>query len=153
MNIHGLLKEEHIFLDIEPGDKRSVLEEIVSELKKRGSISKEKGVVDELLKREGLGSTSLEKGIAVPHALIEKIEKPLLALALIRKGISFEASDKIPTYIILLLLGNKNNPGSQLRLLAHICRMVKETKFVEKAKKAKSSRDILLILKKEEDKI
>ncbi|NIM60065.1 MAG: PTS transporter subunit EIIA [Candidatus Aminicenantes bacterium] len=153
MNIYGLLKEDHIFLDIEPGDKRSVLEEIVSELKKRGLISKEKGVVDELLKREGLGSTSLEKGIAVPHALIEKIDKPLLALALIRKGINFEPADKMPTYIILLLLGNKNNPGSQLRLLAHICRMVKETKFVEKAKKAKSSRDICLILKKEEDKI
>ena len=153
MNIHGLLKEEHIFLDIEPGDKRSVLEEIVSELKKKGLISKEKGVVDELLKREGLGSTSLEKGIAVPHALIEKIDKPLLALALIKKGINFEPADKTPTYIILLLLGSKDNPGSQLRLLAHICRMVKETKFVEKAKKAKSSREILLILRKEEDKI
>jgi mannitol/fructose-specific phosphotransferase system IIA component (Ntr-type) len=153
MNIYGLLNEDHIFLDIEPGDKRSVLEEIVTELKKRGLISKEKGVVDELLKREGLGSTCLEKGIAVPHALIEKIEKPLVALALIKKGINFEAADKMPTHIILLLLGNKDNPGSQLRLLAHICRMVKETKFVEKAKKAKSSHEVRLILKKEEDKI
>jgi len=153
MNIYGLLKEDYIFLDIEPGDKRSVLEEIVTALKRRGLISKEKGIVEELLKREGLGSTGLEKGIAVPHALIEKIEKPLLALALIRKGINYEAADKMPTYIILLLLGNKNNPGSQLRLLAHICRMVKETKFVEKVKKAKSSHDIRLILKKEEDKI
>jgi len=153
MNIYGLLNEDHIFLDIEPGDKRSVLEEIVSALKKKGLISKEKGIVEELLKRESLGSTGLEKGIAVPHALIGKIEKPLLTLALIRKGINFEAVDKMPTYIVLLLLGNKDNPGSQLRLLAHICRMVKETKFVEKAKKAKSSYDIRLILKKEEDKI
>ncbi len=153
MKIYGLLEEDHIFLDIEPGDKRSILEEIVSALKKRGLISKEKGIVEELLKREGLGSTGLEKGIALPHALIEKIEKPLLALALIRKGINFEAADKMPTYIILLLLGNKHNPGLQLRLLAHICRLVKETKFVEKAKKAKSSHDIRLILKKEEDKI
>ncbi len=153
MNIYGLLNEDHIFLDIEPGDKRSVLEEIVSALKKRGLISTEKGIVEDLLKREDLGSTGLEKGIAVPHALIGKIEKPLLALALIRKGINFEAVDKMPTYIVLLLLGNKDNPGSQLRLLAHICRMVKETKFVEKAKKAKSSYDIRGILKKEEDKI
>ena len=153
MNIYGLLNEDHIFLDIEPGDKRSVLEEIVSALKKRGLISKEKGIVEELLKREGLGSTGLEKGIAVPHALIGKIDKPLLVLALIRTGINFEAVDKMPTYIVLLLLGNKDNPGSQLRLLAHICRMVKETKFVERAKKAKSSYDIRLIFKKEEDKI
>ncbi|NIO49895.1 MAG: PTS transporter subunit EIIA [Candidatus Aminicenantes bacterium] len=153
MKIYELLKEDNIFLDLEPGDKRYVLEEIVSALKKRGLISKKKGIVEELLKREGLGSTCLEKGIAVPHALIEKIEKPLLALALMRKGINFEAADKMPTYIILLLLGDKDNPGSQLRLLAHICRMVKETKFAEKAKKAKSSHDIRLILKKEEDKI
>lgn len=153
MNIYELLKEDHIFLDIEPGDKKSVLQEIVFALRKRGLISTEKGIVKELLKREGLGSTGLEKGIALPHALLEKIEKPLLALALIRKGINFEAADKMPTYIILVLLGNKGNPGSQLRLLAHICRMVKETKFVEKAKKAKSSHDIRLILKKEEEKI
>jgi PTS system nitrogen regulatory IIA component len=153
MNIYGLLQEDHIFLDIEPGDKRSVLKEIVSAMKKRGLISKEKGIVEELLKREGLGSTGLKKGIALPHALIEKIEKPLLALALIRKGINFEAEDKMPTFIILLLLGNKGNPGSQLRLLAHICRMVKETKFVEKAKKATSPHDIRLILKEEEDKV
>jgi PTS system nitrogen regulatory IIA component len=153
MNIYELLKEDHIFLDILPGDKRSVLEAIVSALKKKGLISKERGIVEELLRREGLGSTGLKKGIAVPHALIEKIEKPLLALALIRQGINFEAADKMPTYIILLLLGDKDNPGSQLRLLAHICRLVKETKFVEKAKKAKSSQDIRLILKKEEQKI
>jgi PTS system nitrogen regulatory IIA component len=153
MNIYELLKEDRIFFDIDAGDKRSVLEEIVYALKKRGLISKEKGIVDELLKREGLGSTGLEKGIGLPHALIEKIEQPLLALALIKKGINFEAADKMPTHIVLLLLGNKDNPGSQLRLLAHICRLVKETKFVEKAKKAKSSHDIRLILKKEEDKI
>jgi PTS system nitrogen regulatory IIA component len=153
MNIYELLQEDHIFLDIVPGDKRSVLEAIVSALKKKGLISRERGIVEELLKREGLGSTGLKKGIALPHALIEKIEKPLLALALIRKGINFEAADKMPTYIVLLLLGNKDNPGSQLRLLAHICRLVKETKFVEKAKKAKSSQDIRLILKKEEEKI
>lgn len=153
MKIHGFLKEDYIFLDLEPGNKRYVLEEFVSALKKRGLISKEKVILNELLKRESLGSTGLEKGIAVPHALIEKIEEPILALALIKEGINFESVDQMPTYVILLLLGNKDNPSFQLKLLAHICRMVKETEFVEKAKEAESSQDILSILKEEEEKI
>jgi len=153
MKVHEYLKENHIFLDFEPGDKRQILEQFVSAMKKKGLISREKNILDELLKRESLGSTGLENGIAVPHALIKKIEEPIVALALIKKGIDFEAADQMPTYIVILLLGEKDNPGFQLKLLAHICRMVKETDFVKKVKKAETSRDIWTILMKEEEKV
>lgn len=153
MKIHAFLKENNIFFDLEPGEKRHVLEEFVSALKKRGLISNEKVILEELLKRESLGSTGLEKGIAIPHALIENIDDPIVALALIKSGVNFDAVDQMPTYIILLLLGGKDNPGFQLRLIAHVCRMVKETDFVEKAKKAESSHDIWSVLKEEEEKI
>lgn len=95
----------------------------------------------------------MEKGIAVPHALVENIKEPILALALVEKGINFEAPDKKPTHVILLLLGNKNNPSLQLRGLAHICRLIKGTKFVRAVKKARSSQEICSILKREEEKI
>ena len=153
MKVHDYLKENNIFLDLEPGDKRHILAQFVLAMKKRGLIAKEKNILDELLKRESLGSTGLENGIAVPHALIGKIKAPILALALIKKGIDFEAADQMPTYIILLLLGEKDNPGFQLKLLAHICRMVKETDFVKKVRKAETSRAIWTILKEEEEKI
>jgi mannitol/fructose-specific phosphotransferase system IIA component (Ntr-type) len=153
MKVHDYLKENHIFLDLEPGDKRHILAQFVLAMKKRGLIAREKNILDELLKRESLGSTGLENGIAVPHALIEKVKAPIVALALVKKGIDFEAADQMPTYIILLLLGGKDNPGFQLKLLAHICRMVKETDFVRKVRKAETSRDIWTILKEEEEKI
>lgn len=153
MKICEFLNEDHIFLDLKPGDKKQVLEEFVSGLKKRSLISEEKVILDGLLKRESLGSTGLEKGIAVPHALTDEIEDTLLALALMKEGVDFEAVDQMPTYIILLLLGNKKNPGLQLKLLAHICRMVKETDIVEKAKEANSSHDVCMILREEEKKI
>lgn len=153
MKICGLLSEDHIFLDLKPGEKRQILEEFVSALKQRGFITEENLILKELLKRESLGSTGLEKGIAVPHALTDKIKEPLLALAVIKTGVDFEAVDQMPTYVILLLLGNKDNPGYQLRVLAHICRLMKETKVVEKIKKAKSPRDICSVLEEEERKI
>jgi PTS system nitrogen regulatory IIA component len=153
MRIHEFLKEDRILLGLERGDKKHVLEEFIRALKKKRVISEDKVIFEELLKREKLGSTGLENGIAVPHALIEGLEGPLLALAIIMEGIDFEAVDQMPTYIILLLLGNKEKPGLQLKVLAHICRLVKETQFVEKAKAAGSSQDVRLILKEEEEKI
>ncbi len=153
MKICSLLKENHIFLDLNPGDKRQVLEEFVAAVKKRDLISDEKLILDELLKRESLGSTGLEKGIAIPHALIDEVKEPFLALAVFEKGIDFEAVDQLPTYVLLMLLGSKNNPGAQLKILAHVCRLVKETDFVEQIKKIEDPSDICALLEEEEGKI
>lgn len=153
MNICGFLKEDHIILDLKPADKEQILEDFVDILKKRDLVSDEKNILEELLKRESLGSTGLEKGIAVPHALTDKVKDPFLALAVIKEGVDFEAVDQMPTYVILLLLGNKDSPGLQLKVLAHICRLVKETKVVERIKEATSQEDICTIFTEEEEKI
>lgn len=153
MKICGLLRKDHVILDLKPGEKKQILEEFVSILKERDLVSDEKVILEELLKRESLGSTGLEKGIAVPHALTDRVKEPFLALAVIKKGVDFEAVDQMPTYVILLLLGNKDNPGFQLKVLAHICRLVKETKVVEKIREADSPADICAIFDEEEEKI
>jgi len=71
----------------------------------------------------------------------------------VKDGIDYEAADGQPTFVIIILLGNKKNPGNQLKILAHICRMVKETDVVEKIKKSKSAMDICQIFTEEEGKI
>ncbi len=153
MKICDYLKEDHIFLDLRPGDKTQVLKQLMAALKKKKLISKEKIILEKLFQRESLGSTGIEKGIAVPHALIDEIEESFLALAVMKKGIDFEALDKKPTRIILLLLGNKNKPGFQLKILAHICRLIKETNFIERTRKAKTAAEVCSILKEEEKRI
>jgi len=153
MKICSILKENHVFLDLKSRDKRQVLEEFVTSVKERGLISDDKLILDELLKRESLGSTGLERGIAIPHALIDELKEPFLAIAVIKAGIEFEAADQMPTFVLMLLLGDKNNPGTQLKILAHVCRLVKETDFVEKIKKVNKPKEICVILEEEERKI
>lgn len=153
MKICNLLKENHIVFDLKPGEKEKVLTDFVKELKKRNLIQDDKVILDALLNRESLGSTGLERGIAVPHALTEEIQEPFLALALIKKGIDFEAIDQMPTYVLLLLLGNVNSPGIQLKILAHVCRLVKETQLVEKIRMVDQPEDVCRLLTEEEVKI
>lgn len=153
MKVCALLKEKNVFLEIKAREKAEVLAEMVEALKNSGEISYGKAILKEIMKREGLGSTGLEKGIAVPHALTDDIQESLLALAVVKEGINFDAVDHKPTYILLLLLGNRKNPGHQLKILAHVCRLVKETHLVERLKKVKSSREVCEVFEEEEGRL
>jgi mannitol/fructose-specific phosphotransferase system IIA component (Ntr-type) len=153
MNICGLLQEEHIFFDLKPGDKNAVLADFVQALKRRSLISDDRAILQELLARERLGSTGLEKGIAIPHALTDEIEESFLALAVIREGTEYEAIDQMPTYVLLMLLGNSERPGVQLKVLAHVCRLVKETDVIGRIRDAESGAEACRILREEEAKI
>ena len=153
MKICNLLDKTHVIFDINPGDKAQVLADFTKELKNRNLIHDDKAILNELLKRESLGSTGLEKGIAVPHALTEEVKEPFLALGIVRKGTDFEAADQMPTFVLFFLLGNPAMPGKHLKILAHICRLVKETEFVDMVQKIENSVEVCQLLEKEEEKI
>lgn len=153
MKICDLLEQTHIVFDLKPGDKEHVLEEFAQELTHRKLIQNKNAILKKLLERESLGSTGLEKGIAIPHALLEDLGEPFLALGIVREGTDYESADQKPTFVLFLLLGNSARPGIHLKILAHICRLVKETKFVEKVQKIKNPLEICTLLKNEEEKI
>jgi mannitol/fructose-specific phosphotransferase system IIA component (Ntr-type) len=147
------MKESHVVLDLEPGDKAGVLRNFVEKLRKRGLIKVETDILKGLLEREKLGSTGLENGIAIPHALIDGLAEPFLGLAVIREGTDFEALDQKPTYVLLLLLGNSDKPGTQLKILAHICRLIKETDVIRRIRGCADPRDVCRSFEEEEEKI
>ena len=153
MKICDLLDKTHIIFDMKPGDKAQVLANFVKELKDMNLIQNDEAILDELLKRESLGSTGLERGIAVPHAFIDELQEPFLALGIVKEGTNFDAADQMPTFVLFLLLGNSGRPGVQLKILAHICRLVKETKFVDKVQKIENPLEICQLLENEEEKI
>ncbi len=153
MKICGLLTEEHIFFNLKPGDKKAVLSEFVKALESRDLISDSKAILRVIMERESLGSTGLQRGIAIPHGLTDEIEESFLALAVIKEGIEFEAIDQMPTYVLLMLLGNKQAPGLQLKVLAHVCRLVKETEFIDRMLKVESRSEACRILQEEEARI
>jgi len=153
MKICEFLNQDNIFLDLKTRSKKKILEEMVEKMKEGGFISNKDTVLNELLTRESISSTGLEMGIAVPHTLTNEVKNTLVVMALIKEGIDYEAIDQKPTYVLLLLLSPKDKPGKQLILLAHICRLVKETSIVEKLKKADSPEKVCALFKQEERKI
>jgi mannitol/fructose-specific phosphotransferase system IIA component (Ntr-type) len=78
----------------------------------------------EVLHREGLSPTGLGDEVAIPHAAVEGLKGPVLALGFSKKGVDFNARDGRPSRIVFLLLVPPRAPEREVRLLAAIARAV-----------------------------
>ena len=76
----------------------------------------------EVFHREGLSPTGLGDEVAVPHAAVEGLKAPVLALGFSQQGIDFNGPDGRPARIVFLLLVPPRAPEREVRLLAEIAR-------------------------------
>jgi PTS system fructose-specific IIC component len=79
-------------------------------------------VRDAVLDRELVAPTGLGDEVAIPHAAIEGLERPLLALGRSPRGIDFDAPDGRPARIVFLLLIPPKAYDEEVRILASIAR-------------------------------
>jgi mannitol/fructose-specific phosphotransferase system IIA component (Ntr-type) len=77
---------------------------------------------DAVLERELVAATGLGDEVAIPHAAVEGLEKPLLALGRSTPGIDFDAPDGRPARFVFLLLIPPKEYEEEVRILASIAR-------------------------------
>jgi PTS system fructose-specific IIC component len=93
-----------------------------------------------VLERERTAPTGLGDEVAIPHASVEGLTKPILALGLSPRGIDFDAPDGRPARLVFLLLMPPRAYEREVRVLASIARSV----FDERARSAVLRADTLL---------
>jgi mannitol/fructose-specific phosphotransferase system IIA component (Ntr-type) len=99
------LFEENLFIpDLRARNKREVLQAFVDRLHREKKIYDKKIVMDMLLRRESLGSTALEDGVAVPHGRTLMSRKLILAFGRCEKGVDFDAPDGKPVHLFFLII-------------------------------------------------
>lgn len=77
---------------------------------------------DAVLERELVAATGLGDEVAIPHAAVEGLDKPLLALGRSTEGIDFDAPDGRPARFVFLLLIPPKEYDEEVRILASIAR-------------------------------
>jgi Kef-type K+ transport system membrane component KefB/mannitol/fructose-specific phosphotransferase system IIA component (Ntr-type) len=77
-----------------------------------------------VLEREMVAPTGLGDGVAIPHAAVEGLKKPCVALGLSPAGIDFEAPDGQPARILFLLLLPPKAYEKEVLVLAALARSV-----------------------------
>lgn len=87
-------------------------------------------IFDALVKREKLGSTAIGNGVAIPHARVESIAHPKLAL-LRTAGVNNGETDAIPVSLFFGLIVPTEQNDTHLGILAELSRCIKESEIVE----------------------
>ena len=79
-----------------------------------------------VIEREEIMGTSLGQEIAVPHARMEGLARPVLAIGHSRQGVDFDSPDGLPTRLIFLLLTPEQEMSAQIQIMGQIARMFKD---------------------------
>ena len=101
---------------------------------------------DAVLERELVAATGLGDEVAIPHAAVEGLERPLLALGRAPAGIDFDAPDGRPARIVFLLLIPPKAYEEEVRILASIARATYDARARDELAEANGIEEVTRVL-------
>jgi len=145
MNINQMLDEKSFLINFEATSKKQMLNELCKLANKKFNLD-ERTLLENLTKREKLGSTAVGNGIAIPHANISGISEPRLLVATLSEGLDFNAADDQPIDIVFLLLAPDNGGSEHLQALALVSRLLRNNELTNKLRGCKSPESAMMVI-------
>jgi mannitol/fructose-specific phosphotransferase system IIA component (Ntr-type) len=124
MKIHKLINSENVFLDLAAADVESALAAVANVFSPSLSLEP-KGVIEALVEREGLGSTSVGEGFAIPHCKTQGLRQIGIALARFAEGVDFGGTGHDLVRFVFVVLSPPDQPAAHLQVLSQIARVLK----------------------------
>ena len=132
MRLLNFLEPSLIDLHLQGQTKQQILGNLVKLLAEQGRIKQRDVLLEALLEREGLGSTGIGHGVAIPHGRCSELTAPAIAFARSEHEVDFDSIDGQPTRIFFLLVAPENGGNEHLHLLAKIARLMRDAATREK---------------------
>ncbi|NQY98100.1 MAG: PTS sugar transporter subunit IIA [Henriciella sp.] len=120
-DLSSLLSEGVIIGSQTSDSRKQVLRTLASAIGDKTGIDG-RDIFDAVIERENLGSTSVGEGVAIPHARVPALEKPIGAFVKLEEGVDFDAIDGRPCDLIFMLLAPNASGADHLRALAQVSR-------------------------------
>ncbi len=83
-------------------------------------------VLARIQEREKLGSTGFGRGVAIPHARVAGVVRPVAALLRLEAPVAFDAVDGQPVDVVFGLLSPEHAGAAHLHALAAISRLMRD---------------------------
>lgn len=103
-------------------------------------------VYEAVQERERLGSTGVGEGVAIPHARIESLTRPVGGFARLLEPADFEAIDERPADLIFMLLAPTDAGADHLRALARAARVFRQERIRFALRQAQTDEAVIAIL-------
>ncbi|MCD6416228.1 MAG: PTS sugar transporter subunit IIA [Planctomycetes bacterium] len=148
MALTDYLSAETICVDMRSQDREQVVRAMLQCFVTAELISEQ--LIDDALKaildRERMGSTAIGRGVAVPHARLEALDRILVAFACSGDGVDFNALDRGPVHYIFLVIATKDSTEEYVNVMERISRLIQNDDFLRFVSRASNAEDALALI-------
>jgi PTS system fructose-specific IIA component/PTS system nitrogen regulatory IIA component len=144
MRISEFIVRESISVRLQADDKSSAIRQLVTNIKTAGYFpgNQVDDVVNAVFRREKLGSTGIGRGVAIPHAKYENLDRLVGTVAIANKGVPFDSVDKEPVDILVMLISPRDRTAEHLLALQRISSWLIDDSVIAELKKAQSADEV-----------
>ena len=144
MNAYFKLLPEAVWVE-SLADKRAILAAMAARFAAVYALD-EGLVLEGLQEREALGSTGFGRGVALPHARIGGLGRPVATLLKLESPVDFAAADRLPVELVIGLLSPTNAGATHLHALAALSRMVRDEDMLRALVEASDTETLYALL-------
>lgn len=145
--ISDLLSRGCVLTDLVANSKLDVIEKMTDCLCSEGVISDKIGFIQDVLKREELGSTGFENQIAIPHGKSPWVKETRIAVAKLKHTVDWETMDSSDVKLVILFAVKDTDSGAgHIRVLAKMSIALGDDDVVEKLLNANSQEELYSLI-------
>ena len=138
-----ILDPSKIRVDLKAKRNFDAIRELATVLLQDEIVPDQKGLLAALIRREQQASTGIGKGVAVPHAHEDGIQRQLLAIGISQAGIDFDALDGQPVHIIALLVTPHKHQKQHMALLAALSQHLQQEEVRQRLLQAADAAEVV----------
>ncbi len=140
------IKQDNILCKIPGRDRDTVLAQLITLLHSNIGGFNQQEALQAIIEREKVAPTVISKGIALPHARIEPMDKPVVAIGTSLEGIDFETADGDIVNVIILVLTPKSDPSAYLKLVATLSKELSEPAAPKRLASCETPKEVIEVL-------
>ena len=144
MKLSDIIVSDAITSSLKATTRDDAIGELVGALAAAGAIpeSSVREVTEAVLAREAQVTTGIGKGVAVPHAKVKGIKKPVGTIGCAAEGIDFDSLDGRPVHSVILLLSSPENADEHLQAMEAVFRQVQRETFRQEIRHSHTQEEI-----------
>jgi PTS system nitrogen regulatory IIA component len=142
MDVRDILLPAAVLPRLNAANRRQALQAVSEALAAAAKVDG-RAAFDAILLRERLAGTGVGEGVAIPHARLAGLARPIGAFARLDPPLDFDAMDGRPADLVFMLLAPADRGGDHLKALARISRALRRPEVRERLRSARNADELL----------
>jgi PTS system fructose-specific IIA component/PTS system nitrogen regulatory IIA component len=153
MKLIDFVRTDAIIPELQSTDRNGVIRELVDGLAKSVGLDEKDAaaIAKAVIARENQGSTGFGKGVAVPHVKHANIKQICATIGRSSTGVDFNALDRAPVYLVVLLLSPMDNPDQHLASMENIFRHLQRENFRRFLRQAATKEEVIELIQEADE--